>query len=475
MAEVVSTTRRKEAMKIYFHGATGDVTGSAFQIVTDHASILVDCGLFQGGKVQRGKNRRGQLKNGKLDAVILTHGHLDHVGRLPLLTKNGYEGPIFATQATIDLARLILRDSISLQSADINRENRKRQRSGLAPLEPLYEESDVRLLKPLARAVEYNQCFDVAPGIRARLVDAGHVIGSASIELTVQENGKKKVVVFSGDLGPRGAPLLNDPVPFEYADAVVMESTYGDRDHRSLHETAIEGREIVAQAIEARAKILVPVFAVGRTQLLLYLLAAAFRNKTLPRFPIYLDSPLAIEATKVYGDHNELFDSEAQEMVKSGELQKTIENTYPCPKPQDSQALNDIEGPCLIMAGNGMCTGGRIVHHLRHNLHRPETAVLMVGFQSPGTLGRHLVNKEKTVVIQGERIPVRASIHTIGGFSAHAGQTDLLKWFGSVAPSRPRVIITHAEDRARRVLSNIITSRHALIPECPRLGDVIEI
>jgi metallo-beta-lactamase family protein len=463
-------------MKIYFLGATGDVTGSAYHVVTDQTSVLVDCGLFQGGRVERGKNRRrGQIKNGKLDAVVLTHGHLDHVGRLPLLTKNGYEGPIYATQATIDLASLILRDAISLQKADISRENRRRQRSGLPPLEPLYEENDVRLLKPLARAVDYNQRFDVAPGIQARLVDAGHVIGSASIELTVAENGKKKVVVFSGDLGPRGAPLLNDPVPFEYADAVIMESTYGDRDHRSLHETSIEGREIIAKAIEDRAKILVPLFAVGRTQLLLYLLAAAFRNKTLPQFPIYLDSPLAIEATKIYGDHSELFDSEALEMVKSGELRSNLESTHPCPKPQDSQALNDIEGPCLIMAGNGMCTGGRIVHHLRHNLHKAETVVLMVGFQSPGTLGRHLVNKEKLVSIHGERIPVRASICTMGGFSAHAGQTDLLKWFASVAPSRPRVIITHGEDRARRVLSNIITSRHALIPECPRLGDVIEI
>jgi len=463
-------------MKIYFHGATGDVTGSAYHVVTKDASVLVDCGLFQGGKVERGKNRqRGQLKNGKLDAVILTHGHLDHIGRLPLLTKNGYEGPIYATQATLDLATLILRDASSLQRADVNRENRARARSGLAPLEPLFEEDDVRLLKPLAKPVAYNRSFEVAQGIQVRLVDAGHVIGSASVEMTVQENGHKKVVVFSGDLGPRGAPLLNDPVPFEYADAVIMESTYGDRDHRSLHETAMEGREIIAKAIEQKAKILVPLFAVGRTQLLLYLLAAAFRNKTLPRFPIYLDSPMAIEATKIYGDHNELFDSEAREMVKSGELRSNLESTYPCPKPQDSQSLNDIEGPCLIMAGNGMCTGGRIIHHLRHNLERPETAVLMVGFQSPGTLGRHLVNGQKAVTIFGKKIPVRAAIHTMGGFSAHAGQSDLLKWFAAVAPSRPRVIITHGEDRARRVLSNIITSRHALIPECPRLGDCIEI
>ncbi|CAG0995711.1 partial Ribonuclease, partial [Anaerolineae bacterium] len=303
-------------MKIYFHGATGDVTGSAYHVKTKHASVLGDCGLFQGGKEERAKNRqRARLESGRLDAVVLTHAHLDHVGRLPLLTQQGYQGPIYATQATFDVAGLILRDAFYLQKADIERENRKRVRSGLAPLDPLYEEKDVLRLKPLVKAIAYNQLVQVAPGVQVRLVDAGHVIGSASVELTVEENNKKKVVIFSGDLGPRGAPLLNDPVPFDRADAVIMESTYGDRNHRSLHATAIEARKIVAKAIEAKAKILVPVFAVGRTQLLLYLLAAAFRNKTLPRFPIYLDSPLAVEATKIYGRHNELFDQEAQAMV----------------------------------------------------------------------------------------------------------------------------------------------------------------
>jgi metallo-beta-lactamase family protein len=276
-------------MRIHFHGATGDVTGSAYHLVTRDASVLIDCGLFQGGPKEKAKNRRrANLESRKLDAVVLTHGHLDHVGRLPLLTKNGYEGPIFATRPTVDLARLILRDSLSLQKGDLKRENRKRAQEGLPPLEPFFEEADVRGLRRLVRTVKYNQSFRVAQGIQARLVDAGHVIGSASIELTVQENGHQKVLIFSGDLGPRGAPLLNDPVPFKHADVVIMESTYGDRNHRSLHETAIEGRQIIAKALENKARILVPVFAVGRTQLLLYLLAGAFQKKTLPPFPIYL-------------------------------------------------------------------------------------------------------------------------------------------------------------------------------------------
>ena len=463
-------------MRVQFHGATGDVTGSAYHVKTRHASVLVDCGLFQGGKKEREKNRRrAKLEGGKLDAVVLTHAHLDHVGRLPLLTKNGYQGPIYATQATIDVATLILRDAFRLQKADLERANRKRVRSGLAPLEPLYEEKDVRRLRPLAKAVAYGQIVHVAPGVQVRLVDAGHVIGSASVEMTVEEDGRKKIVVFSGDLGPRGAPLLNDPVPFERADAVIMESTYGDRNHRSLHETAVEARKIVETAVQAKAKILVPVFAVGRTQLLLFLLAAAFRNKTLPRFPIYLDSPLASEATKVYGRHNELFDQEAQAMVRSGELRDHLQSVRFCQTARESRALNDAKGPCMIMAGNGMCTGGRILHHLRHNLDRSETAVMMVGYQSPGTLGRQLLDGAKSVSIFGERVPVRGSVHTTGGFSAHAGRDDLLNWFATVARSRPRVILTHGENRARKALSETIHSRHGLKPDCPDLGDVIEI
>src|SRR6476620_6382670 len=230
-------------MKIHFHGAAGDVTGSAYHVVTNQASILVDCGYFQGRKEESAKNRRkAKLDGGKLDAVVLTHGHLDHIGRLPLLTQKGYKGPIYATRPTLDIATLILKDSVMLQKQELKRQNQKRARSGLPPLEPLFEETDVRKLKPLTMPVKYNERFKVAPGIEARLVDAGHVIGSASVELTVSENGHKKVVVFSGDLGPRGAPLLNDPVPFKTADVVIIEATYGDRNHRSLHETAIEGR-----------------------------------------------------------------------------------------------------------------------------------------------------------------------------------------------------------------------------------------
>lgn len=462
-------------MQITIHGAGGgEVTGSAYLVRTDRASVLVDFGLFQGAHKIENYNRLPRREMaGKLDAVVLTHAHLDHTGRLPLLTRAGYQGPIFATPATIELAGLILRDSAHLQQADLDRQNRRRKREGKPLLEPLYTAEDTEKLRPLARPIAYDRPTEVAPGIRVRAVEAGHMLGSASLEFTIDEGNKQRVVVFSGDLGPRGAPLHRDPTPFEHADIVFMESTYGDRDHKPLSETAVEAREVVSKAVAARGKILVPAFAIGRTQLLLYLLAGAFKRKTLPKFPIFVDSPMAIEATKIYGKHPELYDDEAVAMQKSGELRTNLETVQFSQTADDSRALNDVEGPCLIMAGASMCNGGRILHHLRHNLSRPSTTVLIVGYQGYGSLGRMLVDGAKFVTIFGERIPVAASVHTFGGLSGHAGQTDLVRWFDTLAPSQPRVILTHGEDRGRKALGRLIHDRYRLKVEYPGLGDVI--
>jgi metallo-beta-lactamase family protein len=464
-------------MKITILGAgSGEVTGSCYLVQTRAANVLVDCGQFQGAQKLENYNRipkMSALQN--LNAVVVTHAHLDHTGRLPLLTRGGYTGPIYASRATIEIAELILRDSAHLQEADVERQNRKRQRQGLALLEPLFVAQDVDRLTPIFKALKYDHVTPVAPGITVRGVEAGHMLGSTSIEMTVEEGDKKKVVVFSGDLGPRGAPLHRDPVPFKHADAVFMESTYGDHDHKSLKETAAETREVVAKAIEKKSKILVPVFAVGRTQLLMYLLAGAFHRKKLKAFPIYLDSPMAIKATKIYGKHDELYDEEAQAMWKSGALRANLETVQFCPTAQDSRALNQAPGPCMIMAGAGMCTGGRILHHFRHNLSNPATTVLFVGYQGRGSLGRRIVDRADTVTIFGEKIPVRASVHTFGGLSGHAGQTDLVNWFDSLATSRPRTFLIHGEDRARKALGKIIKERHRLSVEYPGMRDVIEI
>jgi metallo-beta-lactamase family protein len=463
-------------MRITLLGAAGgEVTGSAYVVETPTANVMVDCGFFQGARKIENFNRlpsKGALA--RLDAVVLTHAHLDHTGRLPLLARNGYAGPIFGTRATFDLADLILRDSASLHKADVGRENRRRRTQGKPPLGVLFTEQDVARLRPLYKRVETDRPIEVARGVTVRLVEAGHILGSTSIEMTVEENGRPRIVVFSGDLGPRGAPLHRDPTPFKHADLVFLESTYGDRDHRSLQETAIEGREIIRKATEARARILVPAFAIGRTQILLYLLAGAFQRGKLKPFPIFLDSPMAIQATQIYKRHVELFDAEALAMQKSGELRTHLRTLRTSRSATESRGLSKAKGPCLIMAGAGMCNGGRILNHLRSSLPLPETTVLMVGFQSRGSLGRALVDGKKAVRIMGEEVPVRASIHTMGGLSGHAGQTDLLRWFDPLAPSRPRVILTHGEDRARTAMKQMIKDRHGIEAECPALYDVIE-
>jgi metallo-beta-lactamase family protein len=464
-------------MKVTVHGAGGgEVTGSAYLVQTQDANVLVDYGLFQGARKVENYNRipkKGMFEN--LNAVVLTHAHLDHTGRLPLLTRAGYHGPIYATPATIDFAQLILKDSAHLQQSDVERQNRRRQRMGEPLLETLYEQEDVERLRPLYRKLGYDEPTQVAPGVTVRAIEAGHMLGSVSLELTVEEDGKKKVAIFSGDLGPRGAPLHRDYVPFEKADFVFMESTYGDRDHRSLKETAVEAREAIKRAVDAGSKILVPVFAVGRTQLLMYLLAGAFKRGTLPSFPIYIDSPMAIEATKLYGKHVELFDDEALAMHKSGELREKLDTVEFCPSANDSRALNEVRGPCLIMAGAGMCTGGRILHHFRHNLARPGTMVLFVGYQGHGSLGRMIVDGKKVVTVLGEKISVRASVHTFGGLSGHAGQTDLCRWLESFAASKPRVFLTHGEERGRKPLGALIKQRCKLQVHYPQLRETIEL
>ena len=463
-------------MKITLLGAAGgEVTGSAYLLETARANVMVDCGLFQGAKKLENSNRlpdRAALR--RLDAVVLTHAHLDHTGRLPLLTRFDYEGPIYATPATIELADLILRDSAYLQGEDARRQNRRRAGTGKPPVQPLYAEREVDRLGALFRPMRYDHPPTVAPGFSVRAVEAGHLLGSASLELTVEEGERRRVVVFSGDVGPRGAALHKDPVPFERADLLFMESTYGDKDHPSLAQTAAEARELIKATIGRRGRVLVPAFAVGRTQLLLYILAGAFQRKTLAPFPIFLDSPMAIRATALYRKHPELFDEEALAMRRSGELASNLRTVKACPKAADSMALARQPGPFLVMAGSGMCTGGRIMHHLQNHLPDPTTLLLMVGYQSRGSAGRTLSEGAKTVRISGKPVKVRGKVHMVGGLSGHAGRSDLLAWLGSIAPSRPRVILTHGEDGPRTALRSRIREQFGLEAEMPDYLETIE-
>ena len=463
-------------MKITLHGAAGEVTGSAYLVETDRARVLVDFGLFQGGPRREAKNViPPKLQPHRLDAVLVTHAHLDHTGRLPLLIKGGYTGSIFATQPTLDLAGLILRDSAKVQYFDVQRVNRKRERAGKALIEPLYDAAQVEQTMERFRAVEFDVPIEVATGVTARYVEAGHMLGSASIEMTIEEGGKSKTVVFSGDLGPSGMALIRDAAPPPRADLVFLESTYGDRDHRTLADTLAEFRGIIEQVVRDKARILVPAFAVGRTQQILFHLDELFSAEVVKPFPVYIDSPMAIEASRIYRSHPDLLDDETRDLERASEIARRHPYVKPTPSAQDSIALNHAPGPCLIMAGSGMCNGGRILHHLRHGLWQPQTVVMIVGYQVAGSLGRLLVDGAKSVRIFGEPIAVNAQIKTLNGFSAHAGQSELMKWLDVLAPGKPRVVLTHGEARGREPLAELIRRRHHLETSLPVQGDTIEL
>lgn len=451
--------------------AGGEVTGSAYVVETNGARVLVDAGLFQGGKSSEAKNRLALVESGAIDAVLLTHAHLDHTGRVPLLIKNGYHGPIYATGATIDLTDIVLKDSAKLQAQDAERMNRKRQRTGEPAFEPLYGVEHTEPFRGMTKMVRLHESVEVARGIRAQWFEAGHMLGSGSIELEL--NGK--TIVFSGDLGPTTLPFLREYERLKQADLVFLESTYGDRDHRPYPETMAEFERVVKEVAAQRGKILVPTFAIGRAQQIIYHLSLLFHEGRVKQFPVYLDSPMAIEATKVFARHPGLFDDDIIKLRKAGMAPLDPKWFVPSVTAEDSKKLNDVEGPCVILAGAGMCNGGRILHHLKANLPKPQTHVLIVGFQSDGSLGRRLVNGEKLVRIHGEEVTVNAAVHTLNGFSAHAGQTELLKWFEPLAARKPTVVLTHGENPQRNALAARLRERFGISARLPQLGEIIEV
>lgn len=456
-------------MRITVLGAAGEVTGSGYLVETARARVLVDFGMFQGRGSGNGKNAEvAPVVANRLDAVLLTHAHLDHVGRLPLL--RGLSCAIHATHATCELAELILRDSATIQEGDAARENRYRERTGGEPdAEPLYRLADVGPVVERMRAHAYEETFEVADGITARFQDAGHILGSASIEMRIAEGGSTKVIVFSGDIGQKCMPILRDPVPCPDADLVFLESTYGDRDHRPAQETIAELKHVLEQSAWQKRKVLVPSFAIGRAQLLLHVLAEIARDGTTPMVPIYLDSPMAIRASEIYSKYPDDFDDEARGLARSGQVRRDLAMVKPCLTPQQSRELNDSWEPAVVIAGSGMCDGGRILHHLRHNLWRRGVQVLLTSFMAEGSLGRRLVEGAKTVRIFREDIVVRADVRTVGGLSAHAGQGGLLEWFRGQRQrgAAPRVVLVHGESRQRQALAEVLRARCSAEVELP--------
>lgn len=466
-------------MKVTLFGAGGgEVTGSAYAVQSGTSIVLIDCGLFQGVPNADQKNKIAEkftFKN--LSSVLVTHAHLDHTGRLPVLAQRSFSGAVYSTAATAELAGLILRDAAKIQTGDLIRYNRRRQRQGKPPIEPLYSPQDVEAILGRFKTVDYDKPVTVAPGIQARWIEAGHLLGSASIELTAEENGRKKTVVFSGDLGQCTIPLTRPPGAIERADAVFLESTYGGRDHRPFKETVDEFTQIVRKASQRGGKILVPTFAIGRAQLLIALLAWLFRKKEIKPFPVYLDSPMAAHASRMYVSHPELWNDRLKEVVRQRPLREELAaaKSKICISAEDSRKLNDVRGTCMILAGAGMCNAGRILHHLRNNVWKPETSVVIVGYQCRGSAGRAMVEGAKEITILGEKVAVRASVHSLGGFSAHAGQSDLLNWLSPMAQTRPQVFLTHGEDRAREPLAAAIGQRFHLRPVLPADRETVEI
>jgi metallo-beta-lactamase family protein len=456
-------------------GAAGEVTGSGYLVETPSSRVLVDFGIFQGGPDSRERSRSlGPVDPERLDAVVLTHAHIDHSGRLPLLTAAGFSGPLFASHATLDLTEILLADMARLEREDLRRTNRRRRRAGQPELEPLYTPEDVERLHGHARPLPLGVRHGIARGVRARLFEAGHILGSTSLELTIQDSGRERTLVFSGDIGPCGAPILRDPEKPSSADLVVMESTYGGRDRAPAAETVERFKQIVERAARDHERVIIPAFAVGRTQVILYYLAETVREGRLPRdFPIYLDSPMADKATQAVIEHPELYDEEATELRRRRQIRTDLRGLRITESIADSMTLNESDHACIVISASGMCEGGRIVHHLKHNLWRPNANVLLVGYMAEGTLGRQLFEAAPRVEIFGEEVVVRAKIHRLDGFSAHAGHSELLDWLSEVAPSRPRVVLTHGEDGARAALAAAILERYGIEAERPQLSDVV--
>lgn len=479
-------------MQLRFLGAAGEVTGSCYLLETAEARVLIDFGAHQGGPHSEARNRRfpESIRPESLDAVLLTHAHIDHTGRVPLLAQHAYRGPIYATPASITLTGILLRDAAYLQGLDAERESRDRLRHGREPIRPLFDLNDVERVLGLLQAIPYDKPMRVAPGIEATWVDAGHILGSASIHLRITQpeapgvpphQTGTRTIVFSGDLGPRGAPLLRDPAPPTHADVVILESTYGDRDHRSMDGTLAEFAGILSDATAERhqevglppGKVLIPAFAVGRTQNLIYHIGILRREGRIPEPEVWIDSPMGIEATELYRRHRDLFDAEARAIIDAGDTPLNFPGLRVSRDRAASQALNSRTGITVISA-SGMCTGGRILHHLRHNLGNPATHVVMVGFQAAGTTGRALVDGAQEVRIMGQSTPVLARVHTIGGFSAHAGQSDLLWWMSSLE-TKPRVYLTHGEQMQREALRDVLHSRLGLAASLPGFDDAVAV
>jgi metallo-beta-lactamase family protein len=446
-------------MQIQFCGAAGSVTGSCFLVTTENSKFLVDCGLFQGTKELKERNYGPFLFDPEsLDFVLLTHAHVDHSGLIPKLYKKGFRGIVYATKATKELCSVVLPDSGHIQEMEVERKNRKLSRSGGILIEPIYTAQDGQKCLELFQSCHYEKPFEIAPGIIAKFYDAGHILGSAMIELLIKEGEQETKVVFTGDIGNTDQALIEEPTKINHADIVVMEATYGNRYHLEAENKLEELATIVKQTLKKGGNLIIPSFAVERTQDLVYYLKIMKENGQIPPVDIYIDSPMAVEATKVFIQNPECFDEEKVVLIKGRGAEELFEgpDIHYVLSADDSIALNKIKGGAIIISASGMADAGRIKHHLKHNLWRPESTVLFVGYQAEGTLGRRILEGEKKVKIHGEEIAVKATIESLGDFSAHADQKGLLEWLRGFEQIPGQIILVHGEEEALDTLQRVI-------------------
>jgi metallo-beta-lactamase family protein len=462
-------------MQIEFYGATSGVTGSCHILHANGMSILLDCGLIQGRREEMEKNHRPfPFSPDEINAVVLSHGHIDHSGRIPLLVKQGYQGPIYAQNATADLCDILLQDSAYLQEKDAQYENKWRMRKKKPLIEPLYTVGDARNALNNLVGLRYKEKKEILPGIQIRYQDAGHILGSCSVEIWLDENGKERKVVFSGDLGQYDTPILNDPAMITDADHVIIESTYGNRCHRNRQDTIDEIGQIIRDATHERGNLLIPAFSIGRTQEILYYLGKYYDAWELDLWQVFLDSPMAIRASKVYWEYPHLYDEEATKLRKQVNEMPHLRNLMLTQSAQESMAINRIKSGAIIISASGMCTGGRIMHHLKNNISRSGAHIMIVGYQANGTLGRKLVDGKRSVKIHGDEYHVRASIHTVGGLSAHADVDDLMRWIGSF-DANAYVHVVHGESDSKRDFCNKLESKLNFKASVPEAGDILEL
>lgn len=457
-------------MRVHFHGAAGEVTGSMHLVEAAGRRILLDCGMIQGGRGAEARNFEPfPFDPASIDALVVSHAHIDHIGRIPRLVWQGFRGPVFVQRAGAELMPVMLLDAASLAENDAERENRRR-RAGEPEAMPLFTRHDVQGVLKRLRPLDYDARTQIVPGVEIALRDAGHILGSAIVELWA--DGRK--LVFSGDLGPHGTPILRDPTPVREADLVLMESTYGDRNHRDRLDTIHEFGELLDQAWSARGKVLIPAFAVGRTQELLYWFARYWDEWNLSRWRIFLDSPMAARVVAIYDRHQALFDADARQVWKGQPAPFRLPNLHITETTEASMAINRIDNGAIVIAGSGMANGGRILHHFRHNIDRRGTHVVFVGYQSEGTLGRRLVDGARWVRIHGRDHRVAARIHTIGGLSAHTDQRGLIGWYDQFQ-GRPPLVLVHGEDKAREALAGELGERDGIDVRLARPGMVVEV